>query len=110
MAGSAQWCTPSQEFLLPPPIREDHRAPAAAIEFLPLAFRLRQAVGDCIDRCRMVAQGEVAAIDLHILDLRAGLVEAGLPGRDAVGAGEDSGGRHRRSVGARPAAELATVI
>ena len=52
-------------------------APAsAAVEFLPLAFGLGQAVGDGVDRRRMMAEAAVAAMDLDVLDLGPVLVQA----------------------------------
>src|SRR5260370_10375202 len=82
-----------------PPIRKSQGAPAAAIEFLPVSLGLGEAVGDRIDRRRMMTQAAVAAIDLDILARRAVLIETGLPGADAVAAAEDRGGRHRRRLG-----------
>src|SRR5258707_2415654 len=87
--------------LVAPPIWKGQGAPAAAIEFLPVSFGLDEAVGDRIDRRRMMAQAAVAAIDLDILARRAVLIETGLPGADAVAAAEDRGGRYGRRLGQR---------
>src|SRR5438270_13674355 len=76
-------------------IRINQAAPAAAVEWRPLAFRLCQAVGDRIDHGRMVAHAAMAALDLDALRGRGGLFHAALPGADAVRAAEDRGGRHR---------------
>src|SRR6202011_4588172 len=81
---------------LPVGIGKDDAAPAAAIERLPLAFGLRQAIGDRIDRCGMMAHAAMAALDLDALRLCRGLLHAAFPSADAVGAAEDRGGRHRR--------------
>src|SRR5215475_193972 len=43
-----------------------------------------------------MAHAAVAALDLDAFRLRRGLLDAALPGADAVGAAEDRGGRHRR--------------
>ena len=64
-------------------------APATAVELLPGALGLGEAVGDGVDHCRMMAKAAVAAIDLDVLGLGPVLVQAGLPGADAVGAAED---------------------
>src|SRR3954447_11994295 len=90
---------------LPMRIGIDHAAPAAAVERPPLAFLLREAVGDRIDGCGMMAHAAMAALDLDALGLRARLLHTALPGADAVGAAEDGGGRHRRRDG-ELAAEL----
>src|SRR5260370_109262 len=87
--------------LVAPPIRESQSAPAAAIEFLPVSFGLGEAVGNGIDRCRMMAEAAMAAIDLDVLARRAVLVETGLPGADAVAAAEDRAGRHGRRLDQR---------
>src|SRR5260370_20411484 len=50
----------------------------------------------------MVAEPAMAGVGLDVLDLGALLVDAGLPGADAVGAAEDRGGRHWRRFGERP--------
>src|SRR5260370_11032524 len=47
------------------PVGQDNMAPATAVELLPGALRLGEAVGDCVDHCRMVVEAAVAAIDLH---------------------------------------------
>ena len=90
---------PRSEDASPPPVRKHEALPAGAVELLPLAFGLGQPVGDGIDGGRMMAEPAMAAIDLDVLDLLALLVDAGLPGADAVGAAEDRGGRHRRRLG-----------
>src|SRR5450631_1807635 len=82
-------------------IRKSQGAPAAAIEFLPVSFGLGEAVGDGVDRRRMMAEAAMAAIDLDVLARRGVLVETGLPGADAVAAAEDRGGRHGRRVDQR---------
>src|SRR6266446_4734463 len=84
-----------------PPVGKDDMAPAAAVEFRPGALRLGEAVGDGVDHRRMMAEAAVAAIDLDVLGLGPVLVQAGLPGADAVGAAEDGGRRHRRRLGQR---------
>src|SRR5260370_7930886 len=68
--------------LVAPPIRESQSAPAAAIEFLPVSFGLGEAVGNGLDRCRMMAEAPMAAIDLDFFARRAALVHSGLPGPD----------------------------
>src|SRR5512146_133059 len=77
----------------------DQAAPAAAVERLPGAFGLREAVGDRVDHGGVVAHAAMAALDLDALGLRGLLLHAALPGADAVGAAEDRGGRHRRRLG-----------
>src|SRR4051812_41143176 len=74
---------------------------SAAVEFLPGALRLGEAVGYGVDDRRMMAEAAVAAMDLDVLDLGPVLVQAGLPGADAIRAAEDAGGRHRRRLGQR---------
>src|SRR5216683_5664619 len=96
--------------LTPPPIREDETLPAGTVELLPLALGLGQPVGHGIDGGRMVAEPAMAAVDLDVLDLGALLVDAGLPGADAVGAAEDRGGRHRRRLAERPGDVLVAVV
>src|SRR5580704_6975884 len=96
--------------LRPTPIRKHEALPAGAVELLPLAFGLGQPVGDGIDGGRMMAEPAMAAVDLDILDLGALLVDAGLPGADAVGAAEDRGGRHRRRLAERPGEVLVAVL
>src|ERR1700687_1049256 len=54
----------------------------------------------------MMATAAVAAIDFDVLALRTVLVEARLPGADAVAAAEDRGGRHRRRAGQRAAERI----
>src|SRR6266851_8057168 len=84
------------------PVRKDKVAPATvAIELLPGALGLGEPVGDGVDDRWMMAEAAVAAIDLDVLDLGPVLVQAGLPGADAVRAAEDGGGRHRRRLGQR---------
>src|SRR6266851_6748072 len=83
------------------PVRKDEMAPATAVEFLPRALRLSEAVGDGVDCRRMMAEAAVAAIDLDVLDLGPVFVQAGLPGADAVGAAEDGGRRHGRCLDQR---------
>src|SRR5258707_4135919 len=82
--------------VLPVRIRIHEAAPAAAIERRPLAFLLRKAVGHGIDRGGMVTHAAMAALDLDALAHGRGLLAAALPGADAVGAGKDRRGRHRR--------------
>src|SRR5713101_5777933 len=85
-----------------PPVRKDDMAPAtAAVELLPGALRLGEAVGDGVDDRRMMAEAAVAAIDLDVLGLGAVSVQASLPGADAVGAAEDGGRRHGRRLDQR---------
>src|SRR5260370_40980111 len=84
--------------LVASPIRKSQSAPAAAIEFLPVSFGLGEAVGDGVDRGRVVAQAPMDAIYLQVPAGRAVLVETGLPGADAVAAAEDPGGRHGRRL------------
>src|SRR5260370_41632211 len=79
-------------------IRKSQSAPAAAIEFLPVSFGLGEAVGDGVDRGRMMAQAAMAAIYLDVLARRAVLVETGLPGADAVAAAENPGGGRGRAL------------
>src|SRR5260370_4366330 len=83
------------------PVRKDNMAPATAVELLPGALGLGEAIGDGVDHRRMMAEAAVAAIDLDVLGLGFILVQAGLPGADAVGAAEDGGRRHRRRLGQR---------
>src|SRR5689334_13970488 len=75
--------------------------PAAAIEFLPGALWLGEAVGDGKDDGRMMTEPIVTAIDLDVLGQWLVLVQAGLPGADAVGAAEDGGGRDGRRLNQR---------
>src|ERR1700759_2712468 len=82
--------------LLPVRIGIDDRAPAGAVERLPLPFRLREAIGDRVDHRGMMAHAAMAALDLNALGLRRRLLHAALPGADAVRAAEDRGGRNRR--------------
>src|SRR4029450_6063496 len=86
-------CEPSRTL----PIRKDEMAPAsAAVEFLPGPLGLGEPVGDGVDDGRMMAEAAVAAIDLDVLGLEPVLVQAGLPGADAVRSAVDGGGWHRR--------------
>src|SRR5882724_2528155 len=94
---------------LPVGIRIDQAAPAAAVERRPLAFRLRQAIGDRIDHGGMVAHAAMAALDLDALRGRGGLFHAALPGANAVGAAENRGGRHRWRLRQRTA-ELCILL
>src|SRR5216684_3757271 len=85
-----------------PPVRKDDMAPAtAAVEFLPGALRLGEAISDGVDDRRVMAEAAVAAIDLDVLDLGPVSVQAGLPGADAIGTAEDGGRRHGRRLGQR---------
>src|SRR5829696_9834021 len=59
----------------------------------PGARRLREAVGDRIDRRRVVSEAEVAGDDGDVLGSGTGIVETRLPGDDAVQPGVDGGGR-----------------
>src|SRR5262245_36201483 len=52
---------------LPVRIRVDQAAPAATVEGGPLAFLLRQAIGDRVDRGRVMAHAAMAALDLDAL-------------------------------------------
>src|SRR5258708_22403823 len=83
------------------PIGKDKMAPATAVELLPGALRLGEAVGDGVDHCRMMAEAAGAAIDLDVLGLGPVLGQAGLPGADAVGAAEEWGRRHERRLDQR---------
>src|SRR5437764_14175227 len=74
----------------------DNASPAAAVERHPLAFRLRQTIGDGIDHGGMMAHAAMAALDLDVLGTGGWLFHAALPRADAVGAAEDRGGRHWR--------------
>src|SRR5436190_14102971 len=89
--------------MLPVRIGVNEAAPAAAVERDPRAFLLRQAIGNRVDRGRVVAHAAMAALDLDALDHLRGLLAAALPGADAVGAAEDRGGRHRRRTRQRTA-------
>src|SRR5690348_4038071 len=80
-----------------------HRAPAGTVEWLPLAFALREAVGDRVDHGGVMTHAAMAAFDLDAFGLRRGLLNAALPGANAVGAAEDRGGRHRWRDGERSA-------
>ena len=72
------------------PVRKDKVAPATvAIELLPGTLGLGEPVGDGVDDCRMMAEAAVAAVDLDVLDLGPVLVQAGLPGADAIRAAEE---------------------
>src|SRR5256884_9419012 len=77
-------------------VRIDQAAPAAAVERRPLAFGLRQTIGDGIDHGGMMAHAAMAALDLDVLGTGGWLFHAALPRADAVGAAEDRGGRHWR--------------
>src|SRR5580704_16510942 len=109
MSGRA-WRPAVRRLLAPPPVREDKALPAGAVELLPLAFGLSQAVGDGIDGGRMMAEPAMAAVDLDVLDLLALLVDAGLPGADAVGTAEDRSGGHRRRLAERSRDVLVAVF
>ncbi len=74
----------------------DQRPEQAAIEGLPLALRLGQAVGHGIQHRRMRAQAQVAGDDLDVFRLRAGFLHAAAPRDHAVGAAEDRAGGHWR--------------
>ena len=99
-----------EEILLPAPVREDEALPAGAIELLPLAFGLGEAVGDRIDGRRMMAEATVAAIALDVLDLLALVVDAGLPGADSVSSAEHRRRRHGRRFCQRPSNVLVAVL
>src|SRR3954454_3595212 len=88
---------------LPVRIGVNEAAPAAAVERGPLAFLLREALGHGVDRGGVMAHAAMAALDLDAFGHVRGLLAAALPGADAVGAGEDRGGRHRRRAGQRAA-------
>src|SRR5689334_9555772 len=81
----------------------DDRAPAGAVERLPLSLALGEAIGDGIDHGGVMAHPAMAAFDLDALRLRGGLLHAALPGADAVGPAEDRRGRHRWGDGQRSA-------
>src|SRR6185437_8118341 len=81
---------------LPVRIRIYHAAPAGAVERLPLAFSLREAIGHRIDHGGMMTHAAMAAFDFDAFRLRGGFFHAALPRADTVGAAEDRGGRHRR--------------
>src|SRR5258705_12997693 len=80
---------------LPVGIGVDHAAPAAAVERRPLAFGLRQTIGDGIDHGGMMPHAAMAALDLDVFGTGGWLFHAALPRADAIGAGENPGGRHR---------------
>src|SRR5205807_2470580 len=80
---------------LPMRIGIDQAAPAAAIERLPRAFLLREAVGHRIDRGGVMPHAAMTALDLDALGLGTRFLHAALPGADAVSAAENRGGRHR---------------
>src|ERR1700761_193435 len=82
--------------ILPVRIGIHDRAPAGAVERLPLPFSLREAIGNRIDHRGMMAHAAMAALDLDALGLCRRLLHAALPGADAVGAAVDRRGRHRR--------------
>src|SRR4029453_9933260 len=103
MAGTSPAMTDRCARRLPVRIRINQAAPAVAVERLPLAFRLREAIGHGIDGCGMVAHAAMAAFDLDAFGLRRALLHAALPGADAVGAAEDRGARHRRRARERSA-------
>src|SRR6185437_16548605 len=86
---------------LPVRIGKEDRAPAGAVERLPLAFRLGEALGDRVDHGGVMAHAAMAALDLDALGVRGRLLLAALPGADAVGAAVDRGRRHRRRLGKR---------
>src|SRR5260370_14878880 len=85
-----------------PPIRKGNVAPATVtVEFLPGALRLGEPVSDGVDSRWVMAEAAVAAIDLDVLGLGPVLVQAALPGADAIGTAEEGGCRHRRQLGQR---------
>ena len=57
-----------------------------------------------------MAEPAMAAIDLDVLDLGVLVVEAGLPGADAIRAAEDRGGRHGRRLRQRTRHMMVAVV
>ena len=97
------------------PSSHGHAAPwiqqrprTAAPEGLPLTLRLRQPVGDRIDRTRVVAQPTMAALDFDVLGGRTLAFEATLPRHHTVAAAVDRGARHRWRVFQQQGATTAT--
>src|SRR5471030_253923 len=88
---------------LPVRIRVHKTAPAAAVERLPCAFGLRQAIRHRVDHGGMMAHAAMAAFHLDAFGGRGGFLHTALPRADAVGAAEDRGGRCRRGLRQRPA-------
>src|ERR1700733_6677013 len=77
----------------------------AAVERLPFALRLRQAISNCEKRRGVVAHADMTRSDLDVFGLRAWGLDTGLPGDDAVSAAEDRGGgywRGHRKLVSRP--------
>src|SRR6185437_13414012 len=73
----------------------DEAAQSAAIERSPAPFGLGEAVGDRVERDRVVTEAAMAALDLDVLGVRTLALETSLPRDDAVAAAEDRGRRHR---------------
>src|SRR5215470_5391318 len=95
---------------LPVRIGVNEATPAAAVEGGPLAFLLRQAIGDRVDRGRVMTHAAMAALDLDALGHVRGLLAAALPGADAVAAGKDCRSRHRRGARQRSAEARILVL
>src|SRR4029453_13310143 len=69
----------------------------------PLAFCLREAIGDRVDRGGVVAEAAVAALHLDVLRARRPWPHANPPGADAAGGAEDRRRWHGGGIGDRPA-------
>src|SRR5277367_5034431 len=67
----------------------DQAAPAAAVERLPVAFGLREAIGDRIDGGGVMAHAAMAAFDFDAFGHCRRFLLAALPGANTVGAAED---------------------
>src|SRR5262249_39089928 len=81
--------------------RIDETAPARAAERLPLPFRLGEAIRDRIDGRRIVAESAVTAVHLDAFAPGCALLDAALPGADAVASAVDGARGHRRRLGKR---------
>src|SRR5262249_33305526 len=91
---------------------------APAGEGTPGSFGLRQAVSDHRERRDVMAHPAVAALDHDVLAARALVLEAALPGDDAIAPADDRGAGHREGkaqpvgprVGAAAGAEQARDV
>src|SRR5258708_3433037 len=77
-------------------IAEEQAAPALAMERLPVALALREAIGDGVPRQGIHSHADVARGDLDALRLALRLLDAARPRHDAVAAAEERGRGNRR--------------
>ena len=76
----------------------------------PLAFGLRQAIGDRVNDGWMMAHPAMAAFNLDAFGQRRGLLHAALPGADPVGSTEDRCRRDGRRLGKRSAEPVILLL